>query len=247
MLQSVRTLFGLRRLSPAALCALMLFILSGQKGQCDTAHPPLPANNSSQQRELAQEFSRLIGQFKTVTARFEQTTWSEAGRKARTSKGTVSLQRPNLFRWQVSHPFAQLIISDGKRIGHYDEDLEQVTFRDMDSSSQTTPALLFSGDANKILKDFSLTSSHHKKNHLFTLSPKQKDAAFTDLRIVFKEQKLHEMSFTDTLGGRTQIRFTEVATNRTLNRKLFEWKIPPGVDVIDQTSKNSTATRKTSP
>ena len=63
-----------------------------------------------------------------------------------TTRGTVQLRRPGMFSWSYSEPYVQEIISDGKTLWVYDEDLDQVTISDASDAIEDTPALIFSGN-----------------------------------------------------------------------------------------------------
>ncbi|MGH6635186.1 MAG: outer-membrane lipoprotein carrier protein LolA, partial [Gammaproteobacteria bacterium] len=62
----------------------------------------------------------FLRQFKTLTAKFEQTLLSEQGQQLEASRGQVYLQRPGLFRWDYFAPYQQSIVADGERVWVYD-------------------------------------------------------------------------------------------------------------------------------
>ncbi|WP_281645372.1 outer membrane lipoprotein chaperone LolA [Parendozoicomonas sp. Alg238-R29] len=188
------------------------------------------------EREAANELSSLLSGVKTLSAKFDQQTLDDGGRKLQQSHGTMLLKRPDLFRWSVVEPFPQEVVSDGSRISYYDKDLDQVTLQDLDQRTSATPALLLSGDSTRMLGEFLVKMSKADSSHLFTLIPKNTDSPFQELQLYFKGKTLEEMSLLDTLGSRTRIQFSDVKQNIKAKDKDFELYVPPGTDVIDQTS-----------
>ncbi|MCL6268794.1 outer membrane lipoprotein chaperone LolA [Sansalvadorimonas sp. 2012CJ34-2] len=188
------------------------------------------------EREAASELAGLLSGITTLSASFEQQTLDDSGRRLQESKGDMVLKRPNLFRWNVTSPFPQEVVSDGSRVSYYDKDLDQLTLQDIDTRTSATPAVLLSGDAAKMLEGFTVTLSQSGKERFFTLLPKGQDNSFEELQLSFHDKTLREMMLTDTLGSRTRISFLNPKVNEPVKEKMFELYVPPGVDVIDQTS-----------
>ena len=155
------------------------------------------------------------------------------------------LKRPNLFRWNVLDPFPQNVVSDGNRVSYYDKDMEQVTLQDMDLRTSATPALLLSGDTAAVLEDFTVTLSKNGEDRFFTLIPKGSDSSFQELQLNFSGKTLRDMTLLDALGSRTRILFRNVVINSPMKDKDFELYVPPGTDVLDQTSAASRSPEKT--
>ena len=65
----------------------------------------------------------------TLTADFVQVVQDKQGQVTERAAGTLSISRPNRFRWDYQQPYVQTIVADGKKLWLYDPDLEQVTVR----------------------------------------------------------------------------------------------------------------------
>ncbi len=203
----------------------------------DTARPvSIQQDNAIKEKEAAQALTLRLEGLKTLQASFEQHTIDEGGRRLQESHGEMLIKRPNLFRWNVIDPFPQEVVSDGHRVSYFDKELDQVTIQDVDMRTSTTPALLLSGDTAKVLQSFSVRLSSAGANQMFTLMPRGNDGSFQELSLRFDNGTLNDMTLLDTLGSRTRITFTGVKVNEKIRDKQFELYIPPGVDVIDQTS-----------
>lgn len=183
--------------------------------------------------EPAVELAQLLAAAKSVEARFEQTVSGAAGQPAQRASGVMHVARPQLFRWDVKSPFEQLIVADGKQVWVYDPDLAQAVVRPFDRQLADTPALLFSGDAQKIGEryDVSLAGSDGDVRR-FVLKPHDAEALFESLQVSFRKGRLSEMMLVDSLGQKTTIAFSDVKLNGKSPASLFRFEPPAGTDVI---------------
>ena len=178
----------------------------------------------------AKRLNKLLTNTKSMTANFTQTT---KGASSGTFKGSMSVQRPNNFRWETKSPSEQLIVANGNSMWIYDKDLEQATKQGVDTQVGNTPALLLSGDPSKIDKNFKITQPYANKNY-YVLYPKSGDASFKSLSMSFNGVKPVMMVLNDTLGQTTSIKFSGIKMNPSISSSQFKFTPPQGVDVIDQ-------------
>jgi len=178
----------------------------------------------------AKRLNKLLTNTKSMTANFTQTT---KGATNGTFKGSMSVQRPNNFRWETKSPSEQLIVANGSSMWIYDKDLEQATKQGVDSQVGNTPALLLSGDPSKIDKNFKITQPYENKNY-YVLYPKSGDASFKNLSVSFSGGKPVMMVLNDTLGQTTSIKFNSIKLNPSISSNQFKFTPPKGVDVINQ-------------
>ncbi len=183
--------------------------------------------------DAASRLADVLAAARSMEASFEQSVSGTNGAVAQQSSGTMTVSRPQLFRWEVRAPFEQLIIADGKNVWVYDADLAQAVVRPFSRQLADTPALLFSGDAQKIGERFSVSVAEEKGSSLrFELLPRSEDALFESLRIAFRDGRLDEMALVDALGQETSIRFSNVSLNASIPAARFVFTPPPGTDVI---------------
>ena len=178
----------------------------------------------------AQRLNKLLSNTKSMTANFTQTT---KGASNGTFKGSMSVQRPNNFRWETTSPSEQLIVANGSSLWIFDKDLEQATKQSVDNQVGNTPALLLSGDPSKIDKNFKITQPYSTKNY-YVLYPKSNSASFKNLSVSFSGGKPVMMVLNDTLGQTTSINFSNIKLNPTINSSQFKFTPPKGVDIINQ-------------
>ena len=178
----------------------------------------------------AQRLNKLLTNTKAMTANFSQTT---KGANSGTFKGSMTVQRPNNFRWETTSPSEQLIVANGSSLWIYDKDLQQATKQAVDSQVGNTPALLLSGDPSKIDSNFKITQPYENKNY-YVLYPKSDSASFKNLSISFSGGKPVMMVLNDTLGQTTSIAFSNIKLNPKISSSQFKFTPPKGVDIINQ-------------
>ena len=198
----------------------------------------------------AEQLNALLKSLNSLDGRFQQMLIDSKGEVLQESKGVFSLQRPGLFRWQTLAPFPQLLVSNRRTIWLYDEDLEQVIIRPYTEEMDKTPALLLSGDLDRLSSHYRIThqsedsiaefeelnekiaSEQIESDNTFILSSKSEGETFTQIALTFKNRQLLMMKLTDTLGQVSLIQFNDLKVNPVLETKLFIFEPPPGIDVI---------------
>jgi outer membrane lipoprotein carrier protein len=179
----------------------------------------------------SEQLNQLLSNFQSMTATFEQKVIVKKG-KAKNSSGTMALQRPGKFRWEISEPNHQVIVADGKYLWIYDVDLEQATKQSL-TKDANSPALLLSGSSAAIQERFSIEDSKEVGDKLvFKLKPKGKQDMLQSVELEFTNKKLSEMSVIDHLGQRNVFHFSNVMLNPNVANKLFQFHAPRNVDVI---------------
>ncbi|MCK5894838.1 MAG: outer membrane lipoprotein chaperone LolA [Endozoicomonadaceae bacterium] len=191
---------------------------------------------SKEQQQAASDLARLLSPLHYMQASFSQHTLEVNGKRVQESEGVMTVQRPNLFRWEVKKPFPQMIVSNGEKVWQHEIDLAQVTIQTLDARINTTPALILSGETTEINQNFRVAESTKDGLSLFDLMPKGDESLFENLQLAFRGKILKTMTLTDALGAKTRIEFSNISSSKKqrLASKDFELSIPPGVDVIDE-------------
>ena len=114
----------------------------------------------------------------------------------------------------------------------YDPDLAQLMIRPLGEAWGETPALLFTGDAAMLAKQFSVRQSQNGAITTFHLSPRAKDSLFTELNLSFKGDLPQSMTLLDAGNQRTEVAFFKAKRNVTLSNERFTFTPPAGTDII---------------
>ncbi len=176
--------------------------------------------------------SEWFSGLESIQADFSQQVFDSSGEQMQDSQGKVWIQRPGRFRWDYRTPYHQLIVSDGKRLWTYDEDLEQATVKDLDAALSSTPAMLLSG--YRPLGEIMTWEADGESGGLkwYRLRPRAADASVERVRIGFAGRQLDTIEVVDGFGNHTRIRFSAMQRNHKLDSDLFHIQLPEGTDVI---------------
>ena len=168
----------------------------------------------------------------TARANFTQTVIDKNGRVVQQASGEFAIARPGKFRWRVDKPFQQLLVGDGERVWVYDPDLNQVVKRRNDQALGSTPAALLAGrdDVERAFEWRDLPAADGLD--WLGATPKDKESAFSDIRLGFDASGLAALDILDNFGQRTRIRFTGLERNPKLPPELFKFTPPQGADVV---------------
>jgi len=174
-----------------------------------------------------------LASLKTLSADFAQVVRNRDGQVVDRASGTLSLSRPDRFRWDYRQPYLQTIVADGERLWLYDSDLEQVTVRALEAGLGSTPAMLLSG-SGKVGDAFTALALEREGDWTWArLRPKQEASDFDRVGLAFDARgELAAMELRDKLGQATVIEFGNVRRNPALDAALFRFEPPPGADVI---------------
>lgn len=168
--------------------------------------------------------SQLLNNLQTSRADFTQTVMNSRGRILQQISGKMTIQRPGCFRWEVMQPNKQLLIADGQRILFYDIDLQQITIQKQKTADTDSPAALLSESPKNLTQLFVIHPLMDVQG--FTLLPKNKNALFQSITLIFQKDRLYEMRLTDKLDQQTVINFSQVELNPHLSAKTFQFVIP---------------------
>lgn len=183
-----------------------------------------------------QKVEGFLQGLQSLQAKFKQTLTDRNGQTIEQASGTLAIRRPDRFRWDYLEPNEQVIVADGTRIWLYDADLEQVTVRKLDDTLSATPAMLLSGQGN-LQDNFKVTQTSQEGGVSWVrMEPKRDDTDFKWVRLGFDGSALKFMELADKLGQTTHLEFTQVERNPALDPSRFTFSVPPGADVIGDTS-----------
>ena len=186
------------------------------------------------QAAAVKSLKTFVDQAQTFRADFSQTLLDKNLQVIQKASGSMMFERPGKFRWTYEQPYQQLIVGDGQQVWFYDQDLDQVTVRQLDLALGSTPAALLAG-SNAIERDFDLLEIEAQEGQLEWLEaiPKSRESAFELIRLGFSQAgMLREMVLRDSFGQVTWLIFSQTEQNPTLAPDLFQFTPPAGADVI---------------
>ena len=175
-----------------------------------------------------------LASLKTLSADFAQVVRNRDGQVVDRASGTLSLSRPNRFRWDYRQPYLQTIVADGERLWLYDSDLEQVTVRALEAGLGSTPAMLLSG-SGKVGDAF----DRHSRSSARASGPGpacgRSRRARTSIASGSPSTRAANSPRWNCATSSARPRSSSSATCdaiRPLDAALFRFEPPPGADVI---------------
>lgn len=186
---------------------------------------------------LAQESDTKLDVFlnglDSLQADFTQRLLNQYGEELETSSGVLYLKRPGMFHWAYSQPYFQKLISDAQTLWVYDEDLEQLTIRNVTGLLEDSPAAILGGDLDIDSHYAVVENQEENGEYWLELTPLDSESQYHGIRLTFAGEVLEQMILFDSLGGTTQIVLDNLIRNPQLRDELFQFSIPGGIDVID--------------
>lgn len=176
-----------------------------------------------------------LASLRTLAAEFVQVVQDRGGQVTDRATGTLTLSRPDRFRWEYKQPYVQTIVADGRKLWLYDPDLQQVTVRSLAQGLGATPAMLLSG-AGKVGDAFKSDAVETLQGITWCrLVPAKPGSDFERVSLGFDARdELSAMELVDKLGQTTTIRFAGVKRGAKLDDSLFRFVPPAGADVIGE-------------
>lgn len=170
------------------------------------------------------QLSQLLNNLHTSQADFTQTIMNARGQILQQASGKMTIQRPGHFRWEVIQPSRQLLIADGRHIWFYDIDLQQITIQKQKTADTDSPAALLSETPKNLNQLFVIHPLTDVQG--FTLFPKNKNALFQSITLIFQKNRLRQMRLIDKLDQQTVINFSQVELNPILPPQTFNFIMP---------------------
>jgi outer membrane lipoprotein carrier protein len=212
-----------------AACLTLTTAVAGAQGPATARTPADLARQVQARYDTVQDFE----------GEFTQTYEGGVLRTKTTERGTVVIKRPGKMRWVYTAPERKEFVSDGAKIYAYFPADRQVIVSAAPTGSDTTPALFLTGQAN-LVRDFAASAIElpgaPAGNLGLKLVANKPDPDFEWLAVsvdpaTFQIQQLVAL---DRQGGRSTFTFRNLRENRRPADTSFVFRIPKGVDVINQ-------------
>ena len=194
--------------------------------------------------DLAQALQRKIDSVRDFQASFTQVTESGVLGRKHTERGQVAIKKPGKMRWDYESPEKKLFISNGRRVYLYTPRDKQVTVSDVPSGDGTpTPFLFLAGQGN-LARDFTPSTTTAPAGLpagtlALKLTPKQAQPDYEWLVVGIDpaNHSLRSLMFRDAQGATQTFTFTNLKENLNPQDSRFDFKIPRGVQVVDENSR----------
>ena len=189
------------------------------------------------QTQAAQYLAELLQKTVTFKASVQQLVLDQEGREVQETQALLKLKKPDHFYWEITSPYAELMVTNGELIYRFEPDLEQVTIQPFENDLDRNPMLMLNGDARLLDTTYSISHNtlDYNNRDRFILIPKQSSSLYESLSLTFYQDFLEEMQFESSLGQSTSFYFSDLVMNHTISDADFEFEVPDNIEIIDMT------------
>lgn len=191
-------------------------------------------------KEDVTSLANYIDGSQSLSGEFEQIVYSNRGEDV--SSGSFRLKRPGMFDWQYTQPSEQRIISNGTKVYHYDQDLEQITIRPRNELAGDVAMNLLVGE-KALQQSFSVSEQPASKapprlrNNesgltYYELKPKNSSDEIDQVWVVMHNGAIAAVYVDTGVGQQSLIVLRNVKRNANIATSTFDFTPPAGVDVI---------------
>lgn len=177
---------------------------------------------------------RQMASMNTLSTSFIQEKHLSVFKDTLVLKGSIFMQKPDLFAWHVREPMKYSMVLKGSLMKQWDEDTRTVQSVSLGSNPAIQAAIAqmkewFSGTYASLDKTYEITvqSEHPVTLSFLPAANNEARVAIERVVVVFKEDEtyIQEIRVDEKSGDRTVLRFSETLLNATLPPAA--WDMPP--------------------
>lgn len=187
---------------------------------------------------LVKGVERSFATMKDFSADFVQIVEDSLNRR-RQESGHLYLMRPRMMRFEYKSPEETYFISDGKTVYLYVPADKQVNKDAVKEALDDRIPLMFLLGRSNLSAEFTKFEEPAIKPYLpgtrvIRMFPKRK----TELTEIVMEvdpsnYQVRRLAFNTVDGQRSEFIFSNIRTNTGLRQSLFQFKVPPGVQIVE--------------
>jgi outer membrane lipoprotein carrier protein len=203
----------------------------------------LPSTTLGQTQPIDDIVTRLQQTYentKDFKANFVQETTVKSIKKTDIEEGVVFFKNPKHMLWNYTLPKAKKLVINPKKAWLYLPQDKVAYTQDADYIFKSKVLIKFLSGWGKLKDDFSIefakpNALDKKGNYLLALTPVEKSPVLNPFSITVDKNTflILQVSFEDTLGNSTLLRFSNISTNSGLSDKMFQFQPPSGVGIFN--------------
>lgn len=173
-------------------------------------------------------------------AGFSQATTIQSIKKTDIEEGTVFYKNPKNMLWNYSKPKAKKLVINARKAWLYLPQEKVAYVQEADYIFKSRTLIRFLSGLGKLKDDFVIKYAEpnaldKQGNYLLILTPLEKTPSLHPFRITVDQNTflISQISFADTMGNSTLIKFSNITINTGLAEKMFQFKPPKGVSIFN--------------
>jgi outer membrane lipoprotein carrier protein len=230
----MRFLF-INRFFRSAHLAGMLALLSAPALSTPSAALPF----SQKPEEIALNLEKKLRSIQTVQADFEQLHFSMSVSEPLQEKGKFFFRKPDWMRWEYKDPEEKVFLfRDGVYQFYIPEDNQLIRGASSRERLESEVLSIFSGKqsfSGRYIIEESPFPTENKASFQIKLTPKEEGEYSHILIEVNPKTWLFDRAlFFEWAGNKLEFRFSRVKTGGRLSPEVFELKVPPDCEIIEE-------------
>jgi outer membrane lipoprotein carrier protein len=171
---------------------------------------------------------------RTLTVEFSE-TYAMAGRRPKVEIGVLHLQKPGKMRWDYSNPEGKQFVSDGKFFYLYSPGSDRAEKTNVRQSADMHAPLGFLIGRLNFQKDFRKFESRPQgENTWIKATPNSQDLPYSEVEfVVSPDNRILEVKVLGQDKSTMEFAFKNEKLNPRLDARVFEFRAPPGVQVVE--------------
>lgn len=207
---------------------------------------PVLAHAQGQSRPAADALARSLQQhyqsIKDFSADFTHIYRGGVLKTEAREHGTVKVKKPGRMLWLYTGPEKKEFVSDGRKIYSYIPQDKQVIVTDVPRDDDATTSVLFLAGKGDIARDFTATYAETPVPGTLALklTPRRTEPDYDYLVVAVDPSTLQIRGLVtkDKQGGESTLTFANLKENQGISDKDFVFRIPRGVDVVTDGTRN---------
>lgn len=188
-------------------------------------------------QEIADTIQAQYAQVESFQTEFSQTLTNAASGESEDRNGTIWYQKPEMIRWQTTHPEEELLISTGDMVWDYFPE-EKVAYKySLQGRFDSKTMLKFISGQVNLREDFRIKNQGTDVNKWtkIRLVPKNPEPSLVMAHIWLEPQThlIRQVLLEDFFGNTNQLTFHKIQLNVDLDSCLFTFDPPAEVEVLE--------------
>lgn len=200
---------------------------------------PHAATAASSPEEIARKLQQTYEKTSSFQAEFTQSTSLQQSRRQREGEGTMVIAKPGLMRWDYRKPDRQVFICDGTTMSMYFAKAAQMMVIPAREYLQSDVTYAFFVGTGDILRDFEPKFPKPDyccgESPTLQLFPRVEHGQVEHLDVWIDDRSLvRRLLIVDHFGSVTELNFTNIRLNQTVDREVFKFTPPAGTEIVKQ-------------
>lgn len=188
--------------------------------------------------DIASKAEAQLRSLHSIQAQFEQIYYSSTVSTPLREKGNFFFKKPDLMKWEYKDPEKKIFLFQEGIFQFYIPEDNQLIRSSVSKEGHEAEILSLLSGKKQLTDNYSIEFSpfptDNPKSWQLKLNTMEEDEySFILLEIDAKTWLIQKAIFFDWAGNKTEFQFSKIKTNVQLRKNLFDLKVPPGVEIIE--------------